>query len=192
MKKIIAILITLISISVFADGPVTNEDRGGDSVSSGSSGGNAVTSFLTRTSEKKHLAGFKVGPEVFHIAGWAGGGGHFDFFYEYNFTNNLGIQTELNFIGGRGWGFFRLPVMVQGNAKISDLLWLNYGGGLYIATSWWGGFDLGLIAKVALEINTKVGVFIVDTRYLPSIYGSATAETFMGSWALLLGYAVPF
>jgi hypothetical protein len=97
------------------------------------------------------------------------------------------LQAELNFGGGYN-GFFRMPIIAQFNLPINDMFWLNFGAGVYFG--YWAGFDLGLIGKVALEINTKVGVFVADVRYSPSLY-SIKYDLFLGSVAFLVGYAVP-
>lgn len=151
-------------------------------------GGSKFQRFVNRKG-KKALAGVKIGPEIFHWEGGGYGGFHFDAFFEYNFIKNFGLQAELDF-GGGWYSAFKLPIIAQGNIPINDMLWLNAGAGIYIAAGYWGGFDMGLIGKVALEINTKVGVFVADIRYSPSLYYLKDDEVF-GTFAILVGYAVP-
>ena len=159
-------------------------------------GGSKFQRFVNRKG-KKSLVGLKLGPEIYHYnylndsVGTNGtyGGFHTDLFFEYNFVKNFGLQAELNF-GGGYYGFFRLPIIAQANIPITDMFWLNAGAGIYIAAGYWNGFDMGLIGKVALEINTKVGVFIADVRYTPSLYGLKW-DWYFGSVAILVGYAVP-
>jgi len=206
MRKFWIIFVLLLSFSIitaeeenmFGDTsePVTNEDRMEENAgketnaapakSEKSKGGSKFQQFVHRSPEKKALAGAKVGMEVWHGGGWVFAGGHFDAFFEYNFIKNFGLQAELNFRGGGGWGMFTLPVIAQANFPLTDMFWLNAGAGLWFSTGWWGGVDGGLIVKSALEINTKVGVFVADIRYLPSF-----RSPYSGTFAFLVGYAVP-
>jgi hypothetical protein len=188
--------------------PITNEDKleenegketnAAPAETKPAKGGNKFQQFVHRSPNKKALAGIKFGPEIYHINYLADnsllnngvyGGFHTDLFFEYNFIKNFGMQAELNF-GGGYFGFFRLPIIAQGNLPINDMLWLNFGLGLYFAAGYWNGFDIGMIIKSALEINTKVGVFVADIRYTPSLYG-LKYDWFLGSFAILVGYAVP-
>lgn len=216
MKKLISVLLVLISFyalsaqeaDMFGDTsePITNEDKLEENEgketnaapvkSEKSKGGNKFQKFVHRSPDKKALAGIKVGPEIYHYTyindnnifkDGTYGGFHMDAFLEYNFVKNFGLQVELNFGGGR-LGFFRMPIIAQFNLPINDMFWLNFGAGLYLG--YWAGFDIGLIGKVALEINTKVGVFVADFRYSPSLY-YVKDDLFLGSIAILVGYAVP-
>lgn len=189
------------------DQPVTNEDRTEENVGKEknvkpakkekSKSGNKFNQFVHRSPEKKALVGVKFGPEIYHLnylnnsIGINGvyGGFHMDLFFEYNFVKHFGLQAELNF-GGGYFGFFRLPIIAQANFPITDMVWLNAGLGFYVGTGFWAGVDVGLVAKVALEINTKVGVFIADIRYTPSLY-ILKYDLLVGSFAILFGYAVP-
>jgi len=191
-----------------ASQPVTNEDRTEENIGKETNaepvkkekakGGNKFQQFVHRSPNKKALAGIKFGPEIYHmnytkknslLNDHVDYGFHTDLFFEYNFIKNFGLQAELNF-GGGYFGFFRLPIIAQFNLPINDMFWLNFGLGPYLAAGYWNGFDLGLIAKVALEINTKVGVFVADIRYTSSLYG-LKYDWYFGSFAILVGYAVP-
>ncbi len=179
----------------YSDQPVTNDDKlaenEGKEVNSAPAKqeaapqGNKFNQFVNRKG-KKSLAGVKVGLELWHGNGWVWAGGHFDAFFEYNFVKNFGLQAELEFRGGAGWGSFTIPVIAQANFPLTDMFWLNAGAGLWFSVGWWGGVDGGLIAKTALEINTKIGVFVADFRYTPSF-----RTPYRGSFAVLAGYAVP-
>lgn len=217
MKKLIILLIVLISFynliaeeeNMFGDTsePVTNEDKLEENegketnaapAETKPSGGNKFQQFVHRSPNKKALAGIKFGPEIYHTNYTKNNslfndhvdyGFHTDLFFEYNFIRNFGLQAELNF-GGGYFGFFRLPIIAQFNLPINDMFWLNFGLGPYLAAGYWNGFDLGLIAKAALEINTKIGVFVADIRYTSSLYG-LKYDWYFGSFAILVGYAVP-
>jgi len=181
----------------YNDEPVTNEDKvaenEGKEVNAAPApkkeaapkSGNKFNQFVNR-SGKKALVGAKFGLELWHGKGWVWAGGHFDLFMEYNFVKNFGLQVELDFRGGRNWGSFTIPVIAQANIPITDMFWLNAGAGLWFSVNWWGGVDGGLIAKTALEINTKIGVFVADFRYTPSF-----RSPYRGAFAILAGYAVP-
>lgn len=181
--------------TTYNDQPVTNEDKlaenEGKEVNQEPAkketpkSGNKFNQFVNR-SGKKALAGVKVGLDVWHVKGWAAVGGHFDAFLEYNFVKNFGLQAELEFRGRGGWGSFTLPVIAQGNFPITDMFWLNAGAGLWFSVDWWGWVNGGLIAKAALEINTKIGVFVADIRYMPSF-----RTPYNGTFGILAGYAVP-
>ena len=210
MKKLMVVLFVMSLFSfVYAQEtsePVTNEDKVEENagkeevvapaVADNSAGESKFNKFMNRKG-KKALAGIKFGPEIYHFnylkdttfSNGTYAGFHTDLFFEYNFVKNFGLQAELNFGGGH-YGFFRLPIIAQFNFPITDMFWLNAGAGIYIAAGYWNGFDMGLIGKVALEINTKVGVFIADVRYTPSLYGLKW-DWYFGSVAILVGYAVP-
>jgi len=176
--------------------PVTNEDKlaenEGKEVNAAPAtekaapkSGNKFNQFVNR-SGKKSLAGVKFGPEISHWKNWgATGGFHFDAFFEYNFIKYFGLQVELNAVG-RVRSSFTIPIIAQANIPITDMFWLNAGAGFYIGGAAWWGFDAGVIIKSALEINTKVGVFVADVRYSPSLRFLG-----YGNFAILVGYAVP-
>ncbi len=218
MKRFIILLIVLISFysliaeeeNMFGDTsePVTNEDRleenegketnAAPAKSEKSSGGNKFQQFVHRSPDKKALVGIKFGPEIYHmnytknnsvLNNFVDYGFHTDLFFEYNFIKNFGLQAELNF-GGGYFGFFRLPIIAQFNLPINDMFWLNFGLGPYLAAGYWDGFDIGIVIKSALEINTKIGVFVADIRYTSSLYG-LKYDWYFGSFAILVGYAVP-
>ena len=179
----------------YNDRPVTNDDKlaenEGKEVNSepakkeAPKSGNKFNQFVNRKG-KKSLAGVKVGMEIWHVKGWAAAVGHFDAFFEYNFVKNFGLQAELEFRGRTGGGAFTLPVIAQGNFPITDMFWINAGAGLWFSVDWWANVNGGLIAKTALEINTKIGVFVADIRYMPSF-----RTPYNGSFGILAGYAVP-
>lgn len=182
------------------DEPVTNEDKMEENEgkeenvapaeTKPAKGESKFNKFMNRKG-KKALAGVKAGPEIYHNEFGGFGGFHFDAFLEYNFIKNFGLQAELNF-GGGYYGTFTLPIIAQGNFPITDMFWLNAGAGIYFSAGFLGYFDMGLIIKTALEINTKVGVFIADIRYSPSLYDSAIYwDGYHGTFAILVGYAVP-
>ena len=187
----------------YNDQPVTNDDKlaenEGKEVNSAPAkkeapkSGNKFNQFVNRAG-KKSLVGVKLGPEINHwnngTVFWGRtsnvtGGFHFDAFFEYNFIKYFGLQVELNAVGSFR-SSFTVPLIAQANIPISDMFWLNAGAGFYIGGSAFWGFDAGMIIKSALEINTKVGVFVADIRYSPSL-------TYLGngSFAILVGYAVP-
>lgn len=181
----------------YNDQPVTNDDKlaenEGKDVNAAPvaekktapKSGNKFNQFVNRAG-KKSLVGVKVGMEIWHVAGWAVTAGHFDAFFEYNFIKNFGLQTELQLRGRAGGGAFTLPVIAQGNFPINDMFWINAGAGLWFSVDWWANVNGGLIVKSALEINTKIGVFIADLRYMPSF-----RTPYNGSFGILVGYAVP-
>jgi hypothetical protein len=209
MKKFIILLIVLISFynliaeeaDMFGDTsePITNEDKLEENEGKETNAAPAETKpakgeskfqkFVNR-SGKKALAGVKMGPEFFHNEfNGLPVGYHFDAFFEYNFIKNFGLQAELNLYSGYG-GWFTFPIIAQGNIPFNDMFWLNAGAGLYISAGYFRAFDMGLIIKSALEINTKIGVFVADIRYSPGLYSTYYSK-FHGTIAILVGYAVP-
>jgi len=179
----------------YNDQPVTNDDKlaenEGKEVNAAPAekaapkSGNKFNQFVNRAG-KKSLAGVKFGPQISHWNNWGTTGGfHFDAFFEYNFIKYFGLQVELN-AAGSVRSSFTVPVIAQANIPITDMFWLNAGAGFYISGGRWWGFDAGMIIKSALEINTKVGVFVADVRYSPSLRYLG-----YGNFCVLVGYAVP-